>query len=55
MLGMKAVTECVCDDFIGQHPSMPGFRQTPYAVQAPCRFEDRLHALIIPSLVSLGK
>jgi hypothetical protein len=43
MLGVEAVAECMADNVIGHHPTMPGVGQTAQAVCATCCLEDRLH------------
>ena len=44
MLGVEAVAERMADHVIGQHPTMPGVRETAQAVVATRRLKDSLHA-----------
>ncbi len=52
MLGVKAVTERMCDDLVGHYPAMPGVSQRAQAVATTRRLENGLHSSMFARLSS---
>jgi hypothetical protein len=55
MLGVEAVAECMGDDVVAHHPTMPGVGKTAQAVVPTSRLEDSLHASMMTTIPSLCK
>jgi hypothetical protein len=55
MLGVEAVAECMADNVVGHHPTMPGVGKTAQAVASTRRIKDSLHASIMTIVLSLCK
>ena len=53
MPGMETVAERMADYFVGHHPTMPRLGEPAQALVATHRFEDSLHASMMPIAPSL--